>query len=225
MQNNEGLMASFGIGTEKKFPEGRFSIDQAVIYLTSREVIYKFLDELSVAQHLYPLAWDEEEEKWLDEGNILFTPWKVYQKYIRDHLQVRLDKQTKLVSISIRDGSAEKTAEFIINLIRVANREARLNYLERANKQIDIFQEHLAKNENTSSNASTVDLLEYAYKNKLWAETHKDFLFEFVDFPVTPLERVAPARTRMVLLGTTVGFIISLILVLGIELFRERDDK
>ena len=64
-------------------------------------------------------------------------------------------------------------------------------------------------------------MIKESNSEKIWAQTNEEFLFKFLDLPVIPKQRSAPNRTLIVLIGTSAGFLFSIFLILGIELFRE----
>ena len=73
------------------------------------------------------------------------------------------------------------------------------------------------------SKDSLMVLIKKETSKKVSVENIDNFLFEFVDYPVIPEQRSAPNRTLMVLIGTGSGFLLALLIILAIELFRERD--
>jgi len=199
------------------------SMQQSVTYLQSREVIYKFFDEYNVREHLFEEAWDEQSQSWVDLTDVTVREWKAYETYLRDHLKVRLDPQTKLINLSIVDRSPEKTVFFIKGLIKTANKSAKDKFLSDTEKKIEIFKSSYKEYEDLYSKDFLMTLIKKETAKKVSVENNDNFLFEFVDYPVIPEQRSAPNRTLMVLIGTGSGFLLSLLLILAIELFRERE--
>ena len=197
--------------------------NQSLVYLQSREVLYKFFDDFKVRQHLFYEAWDENTNSWTNLDDMTTRKWKAYETYLRDHLKVRSDQQTKLINVSITDRSPEKAVLFINGLIKTANLSAKNKFLTRIENKIEILNQSHREYDDVHSKASLMSLIIKAKSRKVSAENNENFLFEFIDYPAIPEQRSAPNRTLMTLIGTGSGFIFSLILILGLELFRERE--
>ena len=218
---SQGVSSMLGVASIKN--SDHYTVDQAIAYLRSREVIYKFFQTYEVRKNLYPLAWDEAKDNWKDPSDIELSEWKVYTKYISSYLSIKANPLTKLVTISVRDQSPKNSALYITGLINITNAEARKQYLQKIDKKIKLLEVSLEDARNISTRDSLKTLLDEAIENKVWAQLNDEFLFKYIDYPVVPLQRSEPNRTLMTIIGTSSGLIISLILVLGLELLRERE--
>ena len=219
-----GIESMLNLGQNSRELFG-LSMQQSVTYLQSREVIYKFFDDYDVREHLFEESWDAQSQSWIDLTDVTVREWKAYETYLRDHLKVRLDPQTKLINLSIVDRSPKKTALFIKGLIETANRSAKDKFLFDIDHKIEVLKNSHEQYQDLYSKDSLTMLIKKETSKKVSVENIDNFLFEFIDYPVIPEQRSAPNRTLMVLIGTGSGFLLALLIILAIELFRERELK
>ena len=183
----------------------------------------EFFDNYDVREHLFEESWDAQSQSWIDLTDVTVREWKAYEIYLRDHLKVQLNPQTKLINLSIVDRSPEKTVLFIKGLIKTVNRSAKDKFLFDIDKKIEVLKNSHDEYTDLFSKDSLMVLIKKETSKKVSVENIDNFLFEFVDYPVIPEQRSAPNRTLMVLIGTGSGFLLALLIILAIELFRERD--
>ena len=219
-----GIESMLNLGQNSRELFG-LSMQQSVTYLQSREVIYKFFDDYDVREHLFEESWDAQSQSWIDLTDVTVREWKAYETYLRDHLKVRLDPQTKLINLSIVDRSPKKTALFIKGLIETAYRSAKDKFLFDIDHKIEVLKNSHEQYQDLYSKDSLTMLIKKETSKKVSVENIDNFLFEFIDYPVIPEQRSAPNRTLMVLIGTGSGFLLALLIILAIELFRERELK
>lgn len=216
-----GLASQILLGGQTNSSSESLTADQAIAYIRSREVIYEFFDKFDVRRKLYPLSWDNDQGKWKNEDDIEISEWKVYTKYISSNLQINFNQQTKIISILIRDKSPENTALYLKGLVELVNSKAKEKYLAKLDERINLLEESLDKSESYRTE-TLIKLLNESISNRVRAEANIEFLFKYLDYPVVPMQRSAPNRTLMTIIGTSSGFLISLMILLAMELFREK---
>ena len=121
----------------------------------------------------------------------------------------------------IRDKSPENTALYLKGLVELVNSKAKEKYLAKLDERINLLEESLDKSESYRTE-TLIKLLNESISNRVRAEANIEFLFKYLDYPVVPMQRSAPNRTLMTIIGTSSGFLISLMILLAMELFREK---
>jgi LPS O-antigen subunit length determinant protein (WzzB/FepE family) len=63
-------------------------------------------------------------------------------------------------------------------------------------------------------------LLENQMQTLMLSSSNKSYIFRTIDSPIVSEEKARPSRALICIVGTTLGFIISLLIVLGLHLIR-----
>lgn len=206
-----GIAQSF-LNTTNREVSLMFSQEEAVAYLQSREVIVDFFHKYDVAQTLYPEIWNDETKEWLDPENVEITDWKLYNNFLRDFFQIKVDQVSKLIYLTITMGDPVITEKWNRGLIDVVNAKGRDYYNSRMDKRIYEAEKILKNSSEIVLSDQSAKFIETLKREQLNENTKPDFLFSYVDEPVVPVQRFAPNRTYMVLMGTFSGGVLSVII-------------
>ena len=197
-----------------------FSQEEAIAFLQSREVMYKFFKKYRVAQTLYPDIWDEKNNKWLDLDNIEITDWKLYSNFIRDFYKIKIDQVSKLIVITISFGDPVIAERWCRGLIDTANQEGKNYFNSKMDTRIELAEETLKVSDELVLQKQAIDFITSLKKQKIIENTKPNFLFSYIDEPMVAVQKAAPNRTLMVIMGIFSGGVLSLIIAFGIGFFR-----
>lgn len=178
-------------------------------------------------------------DKWLPEKNIIVydsnifdtksnewiskqekpTYQMAFKKY-RKAMVIYADIETGFVNLSIDHKSpfiAKEWVEIIVTNINESMREIEkqdaqnaINYLSESTKSINVL----------SIKDVISKLLENQMQILMLSSSNESYIFRTIDSPFVSEEKARPSRALVCIVGTTLGFIISLLIVLGLHLIR-----
>jgi hypothetical protein len=159
--------------------------------------------------------YDNENNNWLDSKPSDQKAFKEYKKF----LNIKQDDFSGLVKISIEHKSpliAKEWVEIIIYNINesmremdIKNAQNSINYLNESSKTVSIqsIKEVVSK------------LLESQMQTLMLASSNESYVFKIIESPLAPEVKTGPSRAILCILGTILGFILSLLVVL-IQYYR-----
>ena len=182
----------------------------ALAILKSRQ----FIEEYTTVNNLMPILF---EEQWSSKNNQWKkvkhpTLWDAYKKIKTDVLFVTEDLQTGLITVSIDWTDPIFAAEWANGMIQLVNARIRNQAISEAEKNISFLNQELKKTSIVNLQSVFFSLIEEQTKKAMLANVRDEYAFKIIDPAVIPQERESPRRTRIVVVGTIIGFIISLLL-------------
>lgn len=162
--------------------------------------------------------YDVESDKWASKPSAQKS-FKEFQRI----LNISQDELTGLVYLSIQHKSpiiAKQWVDLIIYNINETMREIdkkdaqnSINFLNESSKTVSIqsIKEVVSK------------LLESQMQTLMLASSNKEYVFKTINSPIIPEEKSGPGRAIICILGTMLGFILSLLVVL-LQHFRKNSN-
>jgi len=170
-------------------------------------------DELIVDDEVY----DVMNKKWIRKVSFPKTsapsPWEAYQKLLK-LLSVSQDKTTSLVTIDIEffsPGVAKKWLEWLVADVNDFMRE---QDEKEAQSSIDYLTKQLAKTEVSAMETVFYQLIEEQTKNMMLTKVSAEYVLKTIDPAQVPEKKAGPKRALIVALGTMLGGILSVLIVL-----------
>ncbi|MGJ8693606.1 MAG: Wzz/FepE/Etk N-terminal domain-containing protein [Thalassotalea sp.] len=204
----------------------------ALEIIKSRSFLEKFIQKHDL---LVPLmaskGWDintnqlilDEEvynpitKQWLREVQLPKKPepswWEAYKAFSK-LLTVSQDKTSGMVTMEIEFYSPEFAQAWLTSLIQDINRFTKEQDQIEAQNSIDYLTRKLE--EINVSNMETVfyQLIEEQSKNMMLTQVKAEYVLKTIDPPQVPEEKAGPKRALIVVLGTMLGGILSILIVL-----------
>jgi len=199
---------------------GRSSSGEALALLKSRDFTNKFISDLNLLPVLFSGQWNKKESKWNDEANPP-TLWKAYRYFDKSIRSVSIDSKTGFITVGIEWKDPVVAAEWVNLLVERLNTRLRMKAITEAKKSIKYLESELQKTSVIDVKQSIYRLIEAQTKNKMLASTRKDFAFKVLDPAVAPEIKVRPKRTVMVIAGSVLGVVFSVVIVLLMNFFRK----
>lgn len=164
-----------------------------------------------------PRVYDESAQTWLRD----VTPPKLPQpsaqeahKAFAEILGVFEDKQTGYVSVSIQHQSPVIAAQWVSWLVEDVNAAVRMQDIEEATKSIEYLKRQIAKTSLADLQAVFFELIQSQTETVMLAEVRPEYVFKTIDPAVAPEERSEPGRALICVLGTLLGVMLSIVIVL-----------
>jgi len=170
-------------------------------------------DSLVIDDALY----DIDAKKWLREVDAPKkpepSPWEAYQALLK-LLNVAQDKTTSLVTISIDFYSPTNVKQWLIWLVADVNNFMREQDEQEAQASIDYLTKQLNNTEVSAMEVVFYQLIEEQTKSMMLIKVNAEYVLKTLDPAQVPDIKDSPKRALIVVLGTMLGGILSIILVL-----------
>ena len=171
-------------------------------------------NELIIDEGLY----DSKSGKWLRQAEGLRTseptPQEIYEIFVRDNLSISLDNDSGLYTISVSHFSPFIAAQWVNWLIEDINNVMRERTITEASQNLDYLKAQLSKTSISEMQSTFYKLIEEQTKSLMLAEAQEEFVFKTIDPAVVPEVKSKPNRALICILGTLVGGLIGLSIVM-----------
>lgn len=182
-------------------------------------------------------------EKWIPETNTLIYDDRLYldtsDEWIRsvdypktkipsnqeayeiykEILEIKEDNQTSFIKLSIKHHSPEVAKNWVLLIIKQINQIMRNIDIEIAEKSVSYLNQTAASTNIQSIKEAITTLLENQMQTLMLASSNEAYVFKTLDSPISPEYRSEPNRVLICILGTLLGFMISVFIV-TINYFR-----
>lgn len=170
-------------------------------------------DTLIVNEELY----DQVNKKWIREVKAPKKPepssWEAY-KELSELLTVSQDKTTSMVNIEIAFYSPSIAKQWLTWLIQDINEFMREQDQIEAKASIDYLTEQLVNIKVATMETVFYQLIEEQTKNMMLTMVKKEYVLKTIDPAQVPDTKDKPKRALIVVLGTMLGGILSVLIVL-----------
>lgn len=174
-----------------------------------------------------PEIYDVESQTWMLEG----TPTQSYRpsplaahKAFINILGVSKSNQTGFVSVSIDHQSPVVAARWVNWLIEDVNVAVRLQDVEEAEKSIDYLKQQVVNTPLADLQAMFFELIQSQTETVMLAEVRPEYVFKTIDPAVAPEERAEPNRALICVLGTLIGGIFGVVIIVVQNFTRSSSD-
>ncbi|MEY8213827.1 MAG: Wzz/FepE/Etk N-terminal domain-containing protein [Colwellia sp.] len=170
-------------------------------------------DALILDEELY----DEVNNKWIREVKAPKTPepssWEAYREFSK-LIAVSQDKTTSMVNIDIEFFSPSIAKQWLTWLIQDINEFMREQDQIEAKASIDYLTKQLANIKVATMETVFYQLIEEQTKNMMLTMVKKEYVLKTIDPAQVPDTKDKPKRALIVVLGTMLGGILSVLIVL-----------
>ena len=131
-----------------------------------------------------------------------------------DILGVSEDKQTGYVTVSIDHQSPVVAAQWVNWLIEDVNAAVKAQDVSEAEKSIEYLKQQVANTSLADLQAMFFELIQSQTETVMLAEVRPEYVFKTIDPAVVPEEKSKPSRALICVLGTLLGGMLGVIIVL-----------
>ena len=176
--------------------------------------------------HINQDAYDRENNQWLTEdssGNVAPpTSWQLFKTF-SDMLSVSEDKKSGLVSVSIEYYSPMMAKEWLDRYVSAINEHMQSRQVAKVSNNIDYLKAQIDKTSIAEMREVFYTIIEEQTKKKMVAEASPDYAFVAVSPSMKPEEKSQPKRALICILGTLLGGMVSVLLVLVTHYAKDSD--
>ncbi|TDJ32095.1 MAG: hypothetical protein E2O53_12665 [Gammaproteobacteria bacterium] len=204
-----GLAALAGVST------GGRGVVEALAVLQSRKFARDFIEQLNLMPVFFVEDWDAEEGRWRENDPAEAPDIRDGVKFFRENiLKVSEERTTGLVTLAIEWTDPGVAAEWAGILVRRLNDRLREGALQEAQTNVAYLQSEMAKTTLATLQESIGRLLESELPKLMLAKGNEEFAFKIVDPAVAPKQRVRPKRALTTIIGTMLGGLLGIFIVL-----------
>ena len=162
--------------------------------------------------------FDTELGKWVREpnenGDIVPTYLEAHAEYIENLVSVSQDTASGFINIYVEHISPVFAKEFLELIIREANVLLRKRDIQESSQALDYLKSELTKTSFVEIKESINNLIEGQMEKQMLAQINEDYILIEIDPPFIAEKKSKPSRLLIVVLGSIVGFIIVISIIL-----------
>ncbi|CAE6881160.1 Chain length determinant protein [Vibrio sp. B1REV9] len=218
--------------------------DLAVQVMKSRQFVEAFINKHDL---LVPLMaakdWDLANNKlildeelynpttgeWLREAKGLRgatpTAQEAFEVFSKEVLSVSQDKESGLYTVSVKNYSPYIAQQWVNWLIEDINKVMRERTIAETSQNLAYLNTQLQKTAVADMQSTFYKLIEEQTKSLMLAEVQEEFIFKVVDPAVVPELKDGPKRALICVLGTLLGGMLGVAIVLVRFAFRKEDTE
>ena len=177
--------------------------------------------------HYNPDIYDVTSNQWLREAKFPRKSEPSTQEaydVLLDIISITTDKSSGLITLSVDHLSPFVSKQWADWLVEGINDEMRKRDLNEALKTIEYLKDKLKQTQIAEMQTILFQLIEEQTKTIMLAEVLDEYVFKTVDGAIVPELKNSPKRALICVLGTILGFIFSLFIVL-FRFFIRGEDK
>ena len=203
--------------------EGFIADNNIAVEVYAAEGWDKSSNTLSIDDDIY----DTTQQSWLveddDTGELRPpTSWALFEEF-QEKLSVSEDKKSGLVSVSIEYYSPQIAKQWVDMYIESINRFMQQRQVDKVTRNINYLQEQIEKTAIAEMQEVFYTIIEEQTKNKMLAEASPDYVFVAVGPSMVPELKSQPKRALICILGTLLGGMLSVLLVLIMHYTKKSD--
>ena len=230
MQQYGGLASLAGVSLPGGDEASRAQLGMAL--MTSRGFIGDFVERRNILPELMAVeSWDmisgdltfddalydATTSEWVREVDPPFTPTPSLleaHEAFSDILAVSQDKQTGYITVSVEHRSPLVAAQWVDWLVEDANEAVRAQDVDEANRSISYLREQVSNTSLADLQAVFFDLIQSQTETVMLAEVREEYVFKTIDPAVAPEIKSKPSRALICVLGTLLGGMLGVVIVL-----------
>ena len=204
------------------FIEAFIADNDLAVELFAAEGWRKGSNELKINDDVY----DSQNKQWLleNESGVVGPPssWNLFKTF-SERLAVSEDKKSGLVSVSIEYYSPQIAKQWLDMYVSAVNAHMQQRKVDKVTNNINYLQAQIEKTSIAEMREVFYTIIEEQTKNKMVAEASPEYAFVAVSPSMVPEETSQPKRALICILGTLLGGMLSVLLVLAMHYTRKSD--
>ena len=196
----------------RQFVKHLLTFDDILPSIMAAKTYNSDTQELLFDQELY----DSETKTWKRKPkNGLITPsyLEAHEAY-KEMLSISQDQKTGFIEIIIEHMSPLFAKDFLELIIRESNELLRKKDMEESKQGLEYLTSELSKTPFVEIKESINALIEVQLETQMLAQIHQNYIFVEIEPPFIPEERSKPSRSLICIIGTMLGGILSVLIVL-----------
>ena len=180
--------------------------------LQSKTFIINFLEKENLLPLIFPEEWDDENQTW---RNSKPSPQFAYDEFINNFFVLNEDQVKAVIKLSITSYDPLHSSIIANKMIKNVNDYIRSSDLIEVNMNLKFLKEEAMTEGIKTSKDYFSTLIQQEIIKKMSLYGPKDYAFKVIDPALPPETRSSPVRSVIMIVGTILGIIIS---ILGVML-------
>ena len=180
--------------------------------------------ELLFNQKLYESETKTWKNKPKNNRTMIPSYLEAHKKYI-GMLSIAQNKKTGFISISIEHLSPVFAKDFLELIIRESNELLRKKDMEESKQGLEYLTSELSKTPFVEIKGSINALIEVQLETQMLAQINQDYILIEIEPPFIPEQKSKPSRTLICVLGTMLGGMLSVLIVLIRRYFFAEEEQ
>lgn len=163
------------------------------------------------------LIYDDQNKRWLREVTTPFKPQPSLQeayKVFKNVVSTSMDKNTGMVTISVEHLSPYVAKQWVSWLVEDINLVMKEMEVKEAKRSTSFLKRQIEQTEVADIRQILYRLIEEQTKTMMFAKIRDEYVFKTIDAALVPEVKSKPKRALIVVLGTLIGGMLSVIIVL-----------
>ncbi|WP_192022368.1 Wzz/FepE/Etk N-terminal domain-containing protein [Shewanella sp. WPAGA9] len=173
-----------------------------------------------------PEIFDFENQNWVREVKAPFKPKPSMQEAYKEFsqlLSINTDKETGMVKISIEHFSPSVAQQWVKWLVEDINLEMKQRDVAEAQRSTAFLENQIAQTNVADIRTILYQLIEEQTKTIMFAEVREEYVFKTIDPALVPEEKAGPKRALICVLGSMLGGMLAVMIVLIRHFVRKED--
>lgn len=210
LANLVGISSSSGGGPTKSAT--------ALAILTSRSFAEEFIKRNDLMKELNYKDWDEKSKKWKEDEPSMWATSIAFSRM----LELVEDRKSSIITLSIEWTDPIQAAQWLNESVDFLNLYIRTQTLNETAKNLEYLKSELNKDSSNNAQAVLYALMSEEQSNAMMASVREQYSMKIIDRAVPPEKKFKPQRLLILVVGTGIGFILSILIVLLIDLYQVR---
>lgn len=193
---------------------GTYLYDEVLIDLMAAEGWDRGTEEVLIDDSLF----DANTATWVrdvsEEFQIKPSIQEAHEKFFEEFLSVSEDKSTGFVTVAVTHYSPTVASNWVTLIVEGVNEAVRARDVQEAEKSIAFLNEQRLKTNLVSLTEVFAELIEQQTKTVMLANASHEYVFQVIEPPVAPELHSEPKRALICVLGTLLGSMLAVIVVL-----------
>lgn len=167
--------------------------------------------------------YNPEASKWLEDKDgksLKPTDWDLVKEF-RDLLSVSENKDTGMVTVSIKSLSPVAAKDWVEKLVQDINEHMRAQDVQEAEASIAYLEDKLRQTNIAGMQQVFYQLIEQETRTVMLANAQREYIYKTVDPAVVPQEKSEPKRAMIIAVGVMLGIMTGVLMVLTFILLRD----
>jgi LPS O-antigen subunit length determinant protein (WzzB/FepE family) len=200
------------------FIEGFIADNNIAVEVYAADGWDKTSNKLQINDDIY----DVKKQEWLLENKGPPSSWTLFKAF-SDHVTVIEDNKSGLVAVSMEFYSPHIAKDWLDLYVAAINQHMQARKVAKVSKNIAYLQAQIEKTSIAKMQEVFYAIIEEQIKNKMLADASPDYAFVSVGQSMVPEKKSRPKRALICILGTLLGGMLSVLVVLAMHYARNSD--
>jgi uncharacterized protein involved in exopolysaccharide biosynthesis len=200
---------------------GKTKKEEVLAVLESELLTEAYIRENNLLPVLYAKQWDAASGKWTtDDPKKVPTLWKANRYFGKSVRQVKEDRKSGLVVMTIRWKEPRTAAKWANDLVKMTNDYLRAKAIRESERHIDYLNDQLKNLTIVDAQKAIYALLQDEINTQMVAKGREEYALKVIDPAVAPEVAVSFGPKMLGALGLVFGAFLAIATVAGIRTLR-----